>query len=356
MRIGIPTKAGCPGEGGRFNMDARVSGKFWSDEHIEGLSLELRQTALWLITNPHRTLAGYTEVSPRRFAFETGCPESSLEELLKVLPKPFVRAGKGVWVRNFIRYQFGHGVLLAKNNIAKALCREVNTINNPELWELIALEYPSLRALMERYRETDELQLSDSDSASPSKGVPRDTDRTGHDMTGQDRDSESSNSTDPTSSNDPSWTIQAAKIRLAAIFNRPDTKAWSYAEESALSAAWPIEKEDVILVEWWHRAFSPDESRREIDTRKRQLKTLLENWPGEVDGARAFAKTCPPQHSQNSPKKKKGDAENEPAGFRAWLAVSYPNADQNEPWESIPKDVKEDFAQEQEADLRKSQK
>jgi hypothetical protein len=74
------------------------------------------------------------------------------------------------------------------------------------------------------------------------------------------------------------------KKRLQAIFNRRDSTVWSAKEMKAFDAACPIDDADLAAVEEYYRA----ERHKEKNICRRDLLTLLNNWPGEVDRARAF--------------------------------------------------------------------
>lgn len=73
------------------------------------------------------------------------------------------------------------------------------------------------------------------------------------------------------------------KKRLNAIFKRPALKAFSHAEERALMEI-PTDEDELVLIERYYALPHPA---GEKDFRRTALHTLLENWNGEVDRARA---------------------------------------------------------------------
>lgn len=88
--------------------------------------------------------------------------------------------------------------------------------------------------------------------------------------------------------NDPRPTAEA--LRVAGWFNRRATTAWSAKEIKAWKAL-RITLEDLAILERYYTAPADSFTR---DIRRRDLLTLLNNWPGELDRARAFATTPPP--------------------------------------------------------------
>jgi len=60
-------------------MNAFVKKEFWGDPEIEDLSPEEKLSILWLMTNPRRDLCGFTEISEKRFEFETGVKIENIE-------------------------------------------------------------------------------------------------------------------------------------------------------------------------------------------------------------------------------------------------------------------------------------
>jgi len=72
-------------------------------------------------------------------------------------------------------------------------------------------------------------------------------------------------------------------VRIGRWFGRqPDTR-WIVAEAEALAAISPINCSDIdLLEEYYQRDIPPPE-----DIRRRDLLTLLNNWAGEIDRARA---------------------------------------------------------------------
>jgi hypothetical protein len=76
------------------------------------------------------------------------------------------------------------------------------------------------------------------------------------------------------------------KKRLGAIFNRRESTVWNAKEKKALDAIVPVDDNELAMVEAYYRAerAKPDDK----NYSRRDLLTLLNNWPGEVDRARVW--------------------------------------------------------------------
>jgi hypothetical protein len=131
-------------------MHPKIVESFWSDPDIDRFrgaqKAELRLTLIWAITNPSTNCLGIFPVNPDRFAFDTGLEADALLRTMQALPKPFVvDADSGfALVRNYVRYQYGVGVALAKNNMTRTLRREVLTAPKALAEKLFEL-YPELK-------------------------------------------------------------------------------------------------------------------------------------------------------------------------------------------------------------------
>jgi hypothetical protein len=75
--------------------------------------------------------------------------------------------------------------------------------------------------------------------------------------------------------------------RLGNLFNRRASTAWSAKEKKAFDAICPIDENDLSMVE---RYYAAERKKGDKGIHRRDLKTLLNNWPGEVDRARAYCK------------------------------------------------------------------
>lgn len=117
---------------------------FWSDPDIESAKSGVKLAALWLITNSQTSLLGLCGASVQRFQFETGLPAEALDNALKALPRAFVRIGNTIFVRNYVRHQFGVGEKLMRNNFFVALKSLFTAVKDADLRKQIASDYPEL--------------------------------------------------------------------------------------------------------------------------------------------------------------------------------------------------------------------
>lgn len=120
---------------------------FWVDDDIQALNPHQKLSAVWLITNDDISPAGVTHVRKAKFSFDTGMPFGALDECLKALPRAFKRFGDMVWSVNFIRHQWNEQTLTT-NNSARAVCRSIMELRNPEIRSAILAEYPDLRDVL----------------------------------------------------------------------------------------------------------------------------------------------------------------------------------------------------------------
>ncbi|MEI8376451.1 MAG: hypothetical protein WCJ35_26845 [Planctomycetota bacterium] len=80
-----------------------------------------------------------------------------------------------------------------------------------------------------------------------------------------------------------SWHPDPVQLRLSALFHRRPDTAWSKKECAAFKALGEIPESDLALIETYYRT---EPLPGAGDFRRRDLCTLLNNFPGEVDRAR----------------------------------------------------------------------
>lgn len=119
-----------------------IDQSFWSDPDIESQPSPIKLAAIWLISNSRTSLLGICGASPLRFQFETGLDPKVLEEATNALPRSFRRFGDVIFVCNYIRYQFGTGDKLTKNNFFVSLRSLFASVKDAALSQFILEEYP----------------------------------------------------------------------------------------------------------------------------------------------------------------------------------------------------------------------
>jgi hypothetical protein len=90
--------------------------------------------------------------------------------------------------------------------------------------------------------------------------------------------------------------------RIATLFNRRLTTPWSVPEIKAFRALGVIEDADLEIVE---RYYAAERAKGDNGFHRRALETFLNNWRGELDKAREFAKVAPKGWAQDSTLKAK---------------------------------------------------
>jgi hypothetical protein len=126
-----------------------IDSAFWSDPDIECSKAGVKLAALWLITNSQTSLLGICGASIPRFEFETGLKHEALESALQALPRAFKRFGTLVFIRNYVRHQFGTGEKLTRNNFFVALKSQFLSVKDENLREFILSEYPEFQQALQ---------------------------------------------------------------------------------------------------------------------------------------------------------------------------------------------------------------
>ena len=138
-------------------MDPVVKGSFWTDSRIEELDANHKLAALWLITNPARTLLGFSQTSTKRFMLDTSLSIHALEGVCKALPSSFEGLPGGwYFARNFLRHQFGGkgGQLALNNKVIIAAIRQAKTLPSPLQTAFLAAYPELLESIIEAPSET----------------------------------------------------------------------------------------------------------------------------------------------------------------------------------------------------------
>ena len=288
-------------------MDTKISSTFWSDPDIEVATAETKFAALWLLTNARIDLCGHAQVTPERFAFETKAPPEGLGRAMVALPRGFLPVGKGYWARNFIGYQFGRGQQLARSNMRFPITEALRLLSK-EIQVLVLAEYPELQEAFDhacfralpKPSPTHPVGVREGEGEGVGEGV-RAGEGAGDDQSASDLDQSQPGSTPLRKKKrgaragfvSPSDQIPALASRMLAVGGlkrRQEGTAWSPAEFEAFKAARldTLSSDDfagqVETLRGYYLAAIP----REKDYRRRDLATLLNNWPGEIDRAREW--------------------------------------------------------------------
>lgn len=141
-------------------MDAKISQNIWSDPRFETACNDRRVAFFWIRTCSCRTISGIVQATPRRFANETGCDMGELKKTAQQWPELFAivqdpnTGGELVFIRNFIREEFGSGPKLVKSNCFNAIIRSVKTLHQ-EVQRAVVSEYPELAPFLTLTQSAD---------------------------------------------------------------------------------------------------------------------------------------------------------------------------------------------------------
>lgn len=271
-------------------MDTKITSAIWSNRSFDEADPTAKLAALWLITNEHVNLLGYSELSERRFMFETQLPLEALTKGFAALGEGCVKIAKGYWLKGYIGLQYGRGPSLSKNNYAKALTRLLMAGVDEMLGRAILAEYPELVNVVGFISPWQALRKGSRGSLNHGRGE----ERRGEEK----RRAEQGAAVAP----DPA---ELRKIAVGALKHRQPTTRWSAKELAAFSAAGldAMPEADFAaqltpLMAFYDDAQLPrlrkfwKTEEPEADFRRRDLLTLLNNWPGELDRATEFQRWC----------------------------------------------------------------
>ena len=128
---------------------------------------------------------------------------------------------------------------------------------------------------------------------------------------------------------------------LAKIFGRK--RQWS-SEEQHLLTEHAITLDESGIMARYYQASESDEDEKKL--RSRELTTLLRNWPGKLDAARAYlARSAPPKRLHA-----------DPAEWREWLNKKFAGRDIDVPpaFGLLPQDIQREYWQDHPEHQRES--
>lgn len=300
-------------------MDVKISPAFWDNEALD--SSVLRLAALWIKTNGRVNLIGAGQLNTRLFAFNTGLPERALAECCEALGKGLVCEGKIYWVREHIAEQFGRGSSLARNHMSTPLIRALEKMGCPWLQDALFKEYPELKKVAHTL-SGDKGMPSPIKEQSIAEQSIEEQHIADSKVQGEENQKERSNTPLPRASraaahdslipeHQPAL-IAHRMLAINALKHRGDGTSWTAKEFAAFKAMGlhEIPDEDFeaqiqplaeyyaatasILREFWRT----DDDR--ADFRRRDVLTLLNNFAGEVDRARAWLRFVDERNARQS--------------------------------------------------------
>ena len=328
----------------------------WQKDWFQSLSPG--QKCLWNYLCDNCDAGGVWEPNWRLASFvinETFTADSlaAFGDRVRVLPD-----GK-IWLTGFCEFQYSHLSRECRAHIhiirileKHGLLHEVSHLvrghpDNPAdtLWHRVADR--------DKEKDTDKDQETETDSgnrptreraSSPATDDGGDPAALAVELLGRGQPGDESATSAPTGVGPARTHLAALGQRVGAIMRRGPGSRWSERERAALGALFPLAEDDLVLLERYYGADIP----RAEDIRRRDLLTLLDHWPGELDRARAFARKrgwrTPAVAAANlTVVVSGGDAW--PEGFEDWKAQAseYDGAEWRD-WPSVPEFARGEFA------------
>ncbi len=224
----------------------------WRDPWFQALSHGEKLLFLYLIDNCDN--AGFYEENVRETCFHLDINPKQYEAALKGLGRGIKGASGWLWIRRFLFHQ--------KNS-------ELDPVKNPAHRQIVLI----LKEQSERFKGVPEFQQL----LAPTKGLPSPI-GTG---TGKVQKKRKRVREKPESE---------FADRLAAIFHRNGSSHWTESEVEAFNQI-KFNPEEITMLERYYKS----ERDKPKNICRRDLQTLLNNYPSEVDRARAYGK---PQQSE----------------------------------------------------------
>jgi hypothetical protein len=259
-----------------------------------------------------------------------------------------------IWFRSFVRKQVtADGPSLAKNSVAKALVRAVDSADSPELLREFLLKYPSLAPLFSSSSEKNHTPPQGGVHGGSTPPAPtkrgEESNKRGEERHGEEGvQRESQEPHEPSSPENkkpraPEDIVPAPEVlaRLGSLLGRKkNQRATNIEEVHAMKAH--VSFEDLSLVEAWFMANADDSKFYPPQT----LVSFIQNFQGQVDRARKFFAQNPESMPSESTGKKFGRAE-EPLNWREALLEKYPGALTGHwrSWWDVDKELRREFPQ-----------
>jgi len=289
-------------------MDTKLPPTFWTDPQFDECDTEILCAILWIKTNDRLNLLGFAEIGQRLFEFQTRMPFACFERACQALGKGLLRDGQSYWLRDFVREQIGSGEALAKNHMRKPLVRALATVGSPSILAAIRNEYPELlesdfeKGLPSPCQGPEQSRAEQSrveQSRAETEGGQGETLTLGENSNGSSRRSRAtkSGSTRPADHAEP---MRSRMIAVAAVMNRRPDSVWNEPEKKAFESAGLRElcdedfTDQVEAMRRFYRAKIPPGKDRTFWKRS-TLPILLNNWPSELDKARAWCRDASPE-------------------------------------------------------------
>jgi len=227
----------------------------WDDKWFRGLGPASKLLFIFIIDRCN--LGGYYEIDEADIAFRTGLPEDKILGAIQGLDRGLIRKGDWVWVKKFLYHQ-KNLPLNPENNAHKHIiqCIADKLSIFPEIPKTLGAKKGLFSPI--------------------GKGTGRGNDN----GNSKGRLSEAQKKRVKIDENTP------LMIRIGAWFGRSDGTLWSQYEAEALSEMGDIIPDEITAMEAYYTA----RIKTKEDIRRKNIETLLNNWPGELDRATGYKK------------------------------------------------------------------
>lgn len=282
-------------------MTTKITSGIWDDPDFVELTDSEKLTVFWILTKCN--LLGWVEATPRKLARDMEAPYQHLEGACSKLSRSFVLTPRGVWCRNYIRKQFGHGQSLARSHMSKSLRKQIADAPE-EIQSLIIAEYPEIQSTLPFAPK----ELGSSMEATREREGEREIEREGETNTLL---LESESATPAPEHPVLTRVRELFRMKPETDFDASTHRAWQKNKKSA--AALP--ESDWALLAWAYRQTEGDAYR----FRRRDPATLLNNLLAEVLRAREWAKAAGVNPAAARPRP------TEPAGWQDIITSADPS-------------------------------
>ena len=252
-------------------MTTKITSAIWDDPDFMELSDAEKLCIFWVLTKSN--LLGWIEATPRKLARDMEAPFKHLEGACEKLPRSFVMTARGVWCRNYIRKQFGHGQSLARSHMSKSLRKQIADAPE-EIQTLILQEYPEIEGSLPS--SPKELGSSLEATREGEGEIEGEIEREGETLLLE------SQTPTPEAPN-PILTRfrDLFHIRPETPLDLSSTRAWAKNKKAAAA----VSEKDWYFLEWAYR----QKEGSAAQYRRKDLATLLNNILAEVTRAREWA-------------------------------------------------------------------
>lgn len=292
-------------------MTTKITSGIWDDPDFVELTDSEKLTVFWILTKCN--LLGWVEATPRKLARDMEAPYEHLEGACSKLSRSFVLTPRGVWCRNYIRKQFGHGQSLVRSHMSKSLRKQIADAPE-EIQSLIIAEYPEIQSTLPYAPK----ELGSSMEAT--REGEGEIEREGETLL-----LESETSTPATT--------HPLLTRFRNLFNLRDStpldtsslRAWEKNKKSAAA----LTEDEWRTLEWAYR----QKEGPAAQFRRKDLSTLLNNLLAEVTRSSEWATRSGYRPSAAT------TAPVEPAGWRDLIETEHPECNLTT-WAALPDSMK----------------